>query len=220
MLTNQRRWNVNRGFTLVELLLAVMLLSIMMTIVYGVIISTLKGQKQIETINRSSEIGPGLLAQIRQDLDGAFLPDAEGVYFVGYNRAGASGDRDRVDFVTSRIAYGADLDEEQPVFHSVNEVGYQVRGSERDAMLGVLYRREDYFLDKEPVVGGRLVELYDRVLHFSVTYYREGEWLDSWDGEKLKGVMPEAVKVDLRLQMGDGDETVERTFVTIVTYPK
>ena len=202
-------------------MLAVMLLGIMMAIVYGVIVSTLQGQKEIERINRSSEIGPSLLAQIRQDLEGAFLPDEEGVYFMGYNRAGATGDRDRIDFITSRIAYGAELEEEEPAFHSVNEVGYQVQGSDKDPMLGVLYRRQDYFIDKEPIVGGQLVELYDRVLHFNVSYFLEEEWLDKWDGEAVKGKMPKAVKVELRLQVSmDEDRYVERTFVTIVTYPK
>ena len=221
MLTNQRRWNVNSGFTLVELLLAVMLLGIMMSIVYGVLITTLKGQKQIEVITQSSEIGPSLLAQIRQDLEGAFLPDEQGTYFMGFNRAGSTGDRDRIDFITTRLAYGAELAEEEPAFHSVNEVGYQVKASEVDPMLGVLYRRQDYFLDKDPLVGGQLVELYDRVLHFSVTYFLEGEWIDKWDGEAAKGTMPEAVKVELRLQMASGEDTViERSFTTIVTYPK
>ena len=61
-----------KGFTLVELMLAVLILAIMMSIVYGVVVSTVNAAHRVEEITASSEIGPAILTQVRSDLEAAF----------------------------------------------------------------------------------------------------------------------------------------------------
>lgn len=209
------------GFTLVEIMLAILILAIMMSIVYGVVVSTVQAQRRIEEVTVASEIGPVLIAQIREDLEGAFRPDSKGEYFRGTDSISPAGDRDRIDFITARLAYGTAEDGGEPAFHSANEVGYLVRENPRASGLGVLYRRQDLFLDPDPLQGGVLVELYDRVSHFGVKYYTGEEWVDGWDFTSAQGKLPRAVQVDLRLEVTQHEDRVsERFYRTTVTFPK
>lgn len=208
------------GFTLVELMLSVLLIAIIMAIIYGVVVSTVEAAHRVEEINQAGEIGPAILAQVRDDLEGAFLPK-DGEYFVAIPRKGSTGDRDRVDFTVSRMAYGARKEGEEPAFHSVNEVGYQVLDSKTDGTVGVLYRREDFFLDNEPLRGGRLMEIYDRVKHFHLEYYNGEKWLPDWNSKREKNTLPQAVRIELRIVVTDrGDKNVEQGFVSVVTFPR
>jgi prepilin-type N-terminal cleavage/methylation domain-containing protein len=208
------------GFTLVELMLAVLILAIIMSIIYGVVVSTVQAQQRVEEISQVSEIGPAILGQIREDLEGAFLPKPGLDSFVGIDRKGSTGDRDRLDFVTARMAYGSERDGDEPVFHSVNETGYQLLESKDDPNLAVLYRREDFFLDNEPLKGGRLTEIYDRVRHLSFEFWNGEKWMPDWSSKREKDKLPQAVKVELRILVTERDQPVEQTFTTTVTFPR
>jgi len=208
------------GFTLVEMMLAILILAIMMAIVYGVVVSTVQAQHRVEEVLATSEIGPALLSEIRDNLESAFLPK-DGEYFVAFNHSGSTGDRDRIDLISGRMAYGAARDGDEPAFHSVNEVGYQVLENRRDASVGILYRREDFFIDNEPLKGGRLVELYDRVRHFDLQFWDGARWVPDWNSKREKNKLPKAVKVEIRIVVDERDDkNVEQTFVSIVTFPR
>lgn len=210
------------GFTLIEIMLAVVILAVIMAIIYGVVVSTVQAQQRIEEVSRLSEVGPALLGQIRSDLESAFLP-RDGEFFLGVEKKGATGDRDRVDFVAGVMAYGAEREGDDPLFHGVNEIGYQVLDSNdaKAAGLGVLYRREDFSIDAEPLKGGRLTELYDRVRHFDLQYYDGEKWIGEWNSKRMKNKLPQAVKVELKIVVLDReDRPVEQSFTTTVTFPR
>ncbi len=207
------------GFTLVELMLAILILAIMMTIIYGVVVSTVEAAHRVEEVTASSEIGPALLTQIRADLEGAFLPK-DGEFFVASSRPNGGFSRDRIDFVSSVIAYGPENELEEPRFHTINEVGYQVLESKTEVGVGILYRREDYFIDAEPLKGGHLVELFDRVRSFRLQFYDGEQWRNDWNSKTQKG-LPKAVKVELRILVTDrGNPNVEQALMTTFTYPR
>jgi type II secretion system protein J len=204
-----------RGFTLVELLLAILILSVMMSIIYGVVVSTVSAAHRVEEITASSEIGPAILTRVRSDLQAAFLPK-DGEFFVGSKRPGGGADRDRIDFISGETAYGIEIDGEDARFHSINEVGYQVLENRKDPNVGVLYRREDYFIDAEPLKGGRLTEVYDRVRSFSLRYYDGEAWRPDWSNKAQKG-LPKAVEIEVKILVTDRDDpNVEQTFKTTV----
>jgi prepilin-type N-terminal cleavage/methylation domain-containing protein len=207
------------GFTLVELMLAIVILAVVMALIYGVLASTVQAQRRVEEITLGSEIGPAILTQIRLDLEAAFLPKGEG--FIGYDRKSSGGDRDRVDFISAVMAYGPGRDGEDPKFHGVNEVGYQVQDSRTDPNVGILYRREDYFIDAEPLKGGRLTEMYDRVRHFTLLLWDGEQWRGDWNSKKETDKRPQAVKIELKILVVDRDEqAAEQSYVTTVTFPR
>jgi len=209
------------GFTLVELMLSVLLLSIIMAIIYGMVVSTVDAAQRVEEINQSSEIGPAILAQIREDLESAFLPWKEGEWFVSISKRASSGDRDRIDFVGARMAYGA-REGDDPAFHSVNELGYQVQDGKRggDPNLGVLYRRLDYFIDNEPLRGGHLIEMYDRVRSFHLDFYNGDIWIPDWNSKREKNTLPRAARIELKIQVTDRDKLLDKTLTSIVTFAR
>jgi len=203
------------GFTLIEVMLAILILAIMMSIVYGVVVSTVNAARRVEEITAATEIGPAILTRVRADLEAAFLPK-EGEFFMGIKKAGAGMDRDRIDFISSEVAYGSENDVEEPRFHSVNEVGYQVLQSSKDPGVGVLYRREDFFIDADPLKGGHLVEMYDRVKSFSLRYYDGQDWRTDWSSKAQKG-LPKAVEIELKIFVSqNGDSNLEQKFKTTV----
>jgi general secretion pathway protein J len=209
------------GFTLVELMLAILVLAIMMALVYGVVVSTVQAAHRIEEITLGTEIGPSILTRIREDLEAAFLPSKEVEGFAGFDRKGGGGDRDRLDFVAAVMAYGAERDGEDALFHGVNEVGYQVKDNPKEPNVGILYRREDYHLDAEPLKGGRLTELYDRVRHFALEFWDGENWRSEWSAKKEKNSLPKAVKIDLKILVEEREsKDVEKTYSTIVTFTK
>jgi general secretion pathway protein J len=204
-----------RGFTLVELMLAVLILAIMMSIIYGVVVSTVNAARRVEEITASSEIGPAILTRVRSDIEAAFIPK-EGEYFVGTKKPGGGGDRDRIDFISGELAYGSENNIEEARFHSINEVGYQVLENRKDPNVGVLYRREDYFVDADPLKGGRLTEVYDRVKSFSLRYYDGEKWLPDWNNKTLKG-LPKAVEIEVKILVTERENpNVDQTFKSTI----
>lgn len=204
------------GFTLVELMLAVLILAIMMSIVYGVVVSTVSAARRIEEVTASSEVGPAILTRIRADLEAAMLPPKEGEFFLGTKQGGGGEGRDRLDFISSEVAYGSENDIEEPRFHCINEVGYQVQDSRKDTNAAVLYRREDFFIDADPLKGGHLIEMYDRVRSLSFRYYDGEDWKPEWSSKAKKG-LPKAVEIELKILVTDRDNPAkEQTFKTTV----
>ncbi len=212
---------MKRGFTLVELMLAVLILAVIMALVYGVLVSTIEAQNRVEEITLASEVGPAILSQIRRDLEGAFLPKSDVEYFVAADGKGPGGDRDRIDFVTAGMAYGPEKEGEEAAFHSTNETGYQVQDNRNEAGMGILYRREDLFVDRDPLRGGRLIELYDRVRHLDLQFWDGEKWKPAWNNKSDGRKLPEAVRVELKILVTDReDKQVERSYSTTITFPK
>ncbi|HZN61885.1 MAG TPA: hypothetical protein VFC90_05720, partial [Planctomycetota bacterium] len=82
---------------MIEIVLAVALCTLVMALVYGVVLSTIQAAERVDELTHGSEIGPAILAQIREDVGAAFMPGEDQDFFVGQERSG----RDRLDFVSS-----------------------------------------------------------------------------------------------------------------------
>ena len=210
------------GFTLVELMLAVVILAILMSLAYGIVVSTVKANERIEEISQSSEVGPAILSLVRRDLESAFVSDPRVEEFVAIDRKAANGDRDRVDFIAATMSYGDEREGgKAPLFHSVNEVGYQLVDSREEPGVAVLYRREDLFVDREPLRGGRLSELHARVRSFNLSFWDGQDWKPDWNSKLMEGRLPPAIRVELVLLTREGEHhDVERRFATTITFPR
>lgn len=207
------------GFTLIEIVLAVALCTIVMALIYGVLHSTIQAAERIDELTHGSEIGPAILAQIREDVGAAFLPGTDQDYFVGQDRSG----RDRLDFISSAAVFAAETPGSEPAVHTVNEIGYQVKEgpSAEDGL--VLYRRVDPFVDAEPLRGGRLMAVAEQVTLFKITYWSGTEWLPTWVASKLDNKLPSSIRVELKMRVPDRKAEggfAERTFATIIPMAK
>lgn len=188
------------GFTLVEIMVAFSILAFLAVMIYGVVNATVQAHDQIEAILQETAPPPAVLNIIRQDIESAFIPDAEISYFKGVNQTGLFGPADRLDFVSTTMAYGRAEEDAEDQFHAINEVGYQLKQNPNSSDFMVLYRREAYFVDDEPTEGGTLVELYDRVKSFSLQYWDGEKWRSEWDSLEEDGALPLAVMVELKIE--------------------
>ena len=250
----------DRAFTLMEVLLAVAIVSIILTAVMATMVNTMKKKRIVEAESRAGLIGPKILDIIRRDLEACFVyqldalldeeedgeetEGASGISHqeVNYFRGKSDGDgeeaRDRLLFVTSRDSvlrvgtHQADI----------CEVGYYLdEGDETYEGCYVLYRREDYHIDRDPVDGGSAIKVYDRMRALSFRYFRrpenEGEQEDltngntdpedEWDNT-AEDEMPLAVEVEIWIDVTLDIESVDlsnrdirryRTIVLLPNYP-
>ena len=91
------------------------------------------------------------------------------------------------------------------------------RGELDDAGLGPvepgdeLWRREDYFVDVDPVKGGSYTLVYDKIRKFDLRYYptpdksKEREGLEEWDS-RIKHGLPYAILMTIWLDVEEGSE--------------
>ena len=210
-----RNGSKKAGFTLLEMVLVIALVALIMSLVYGVVISTVEAAERIDELTHGSEIGPAILAQIRDDLSASFLPDANQEYFVGQDRSG----RDRIDFVSTVAVFASETAQTEPRLTTVNEIGYQVKDApDRNDGL-ILYRRVDPFLDADPLRGGRLTLLADGVTQFRVAYSDGAEWQSSWAASKHENKLPRMIRIELKIRVPDRTAeggVAERTYTTLV----
>lgn len=236
MRARANRWR--SAFTLIELLLAIGLLSAMLALLFGAFSQITGGaatvQKQVDERQRLRL----LVALIADDLAAAqYLPivagngaTKRGTGIVADTEFVQRGEFSRIDLhaqVPARFHRGL-LDGQDPELH---EVGYRVRLSEDRTRLE-LVRREDFYLDGDADDdlrnGGVEAPLADRVKTFLVEFLGESgqstsanleDWLDEWNStEQKKGEeLPAALRVTLVLVTPDGREIGE---TLVVNFPE
>jgi hypothetical protein len=182
--------------TLLELLLALTLLVIILTMLYGVLVSTLNAQARIEEAVETSEVGPMLLKMISDDLMTIFVPPSQKEVFVGKEGTCSFGDADRIDFLSTRPSW----DDTNEKLIPITEVGYLLKDNPEYPGMQRIFRREDVYTGENTLRGGKLMELYDLVRGLKFRYYdmEKKEWTDGWDNTKRKD-MPAAVFIEVDL---------------------
>ena len=198
------------GFTLMEVLLATAILSIIMMIVYGSFVQTRR------VIGRTEAAVDGLrgiravFSRITNDVGMAFLSTAnDNTFFVGTDDYGGGYPNDQIDFTSfSHIRRNSDALESDQM-----EVGYYLRKDFEGA--SVLMKREKNRIDVNPMYGGRTFELCEDIAGIDFRYLDEGTWLDSWDSRVSKKI-PEAVEITIIVKDRSG---AEKSFRTITEIP-
>ncbi len=194
-----------RGFTLLEVLLAVTLGALLITAVLQVFEASVMAREEVKALAEPMSQGPQILDMIEEDLHGLWT------YNVDENRVFRGEDRDIVGAPADRIhllVAGAsvfpvrtDNDELRPAPYA--EVSYILRASNENPNLRELWRREDPLFDKELWRGGNYQLLSKRVRQFDVTYYEElgeeAEPFEDWDSAEKK-TLPRRIKIAFEIE--------------------
>jgi prepilin-type N-terminal cleavage/methylation domain-containing protein len=225
----------SRGFTFVEILLAVLITGLVMASLYGLLVSTIQVKEVVEKELDEVKAGAAAFDQIRRDLRLACaLPDGRVFFKSGEGKVrGAGGGAGRVDFLAAvrnrfppgfeETAFEEEDEDREDAAGALRgdlcEIGYFLQEADRET---VLVRREDFYLDDDPAKGGVYMRLCRRVKAFELRFLA-GDEADSggspaeeWDAEKEKA-LPFAVKVRLVIDRSakEGDET-EKVFEAVV----
>lgn len=199
MSTPQRR--SERGFTLLELLVAVGILGIVMSTVYGVLTRTLMATRRAEARAELYASGREMVMRMADEIEGALPPDRQ-VYFVGQHEGGTP-PADGIGFFTvvSRVL-GAErragglafvtysLDRTEDGLFALRRVEELVSGDDGGAAdpnapdAGALPDAALATDPSEPVISA--VHLLDRIagLRFGYIDPENGELVDEWDTSK------------------------------------
>jgi len=197
-----------RGFTLVEVLVAVAIMSSMAMVIYGAFAGMKRSKEGVERINDRFREGRLAVGRIARELQSAYLsaheplPPAQPVQktaFVGSLASPSS----RLDFTTfAHRRLDANAKESDQA-----EVSYFTQPSPEDPDRIDLVRRSSPRIDLEPESGGRLDVLATDVDYFALEYLDPvtGAFVDRWDTRQATeqlGRLPLQVQVTLVLKGG------------------
>lgn len=160
--------NGNRGFTLVELLLAVALSALLMTIVYWTYFSINRSIDAATENQEALETGRMLTELIKRDIRGISPARFRLAGKTEIVEGHAFGD---MEFVTTAVLDG------DPV--RLRKVGYSLVANEKGERIFI--RRESRNLDDTLNDTAKSFELSRIVNGFRVEFYNGTQWVETWD---------------------------------------
>ncbi len=203
-------FSYSRAFTLIEIMVAITILSILLSMIQVVLISTINARDFVQAQTSMDRMGERLLSLISQDIHSAFIYELEDVSFLGKSlREG-----DRIDMITSTDTL---LDSEDKK-SDLSEVSYYLKTNPDELGSYKLMRREDFFIDDRPLDGGYSIKLYDRVAVFQLRYLdKKGTLKKSWNS-KEDGGLPKAVTITIGLYSAPRGSAIEILQKSIRTF--
>lgn len=233
------------GFTLIEVLMALAISSILFVMLYSAIDQAFDAKLTAENATVPWETGPAVLNLIASDLRAAYFYNIAGNdVFLGNDDEMYGVAADRLNFITTKDARTPGPDETTRKRSDLCEVGYWILddGSERLK----LYRREGFFIDD--AVDQNSHDVYqlvcDRLKSINYRYFgrtkneeaensgaedsEESFWWDEWSAAEAK-VLPRAVRIDLEIWAESdrdiraarrGEARPSYAFYTVITLPQ
>lgn len=202
------------GFTLLEVLIAVAIMSAIVTVIYASFSTTSRNVQQAEEIRDSADLARVLLAKLSDDIANAYINvnmNAPAVVTIIYGKKGEEKleeekiRRDAISLTTLTNVRAPSTKETD-----LWEVGYFFKEKEKAKGSGfVLKRREKRELSNvSPALEGDFVEyeVTDRVESLKFRYFDIGaqQWVDEWDSRTkvATNLYPKAVEITLALDDG------------------
>ena len=191
------------GFTLVEVLLAVSLIAMMATLVFGSLYMTTRAIEAARAKSTDEQIVRRTLSLMIDEL--AVSESRATGPWMGINDQRDGQPADSVAFLTMGQFRGADSAKD-------TELVRIVYTREGDRLLR-FSRRNLYSLTDESI---EKIELATKVKGFNVRYYdgKSELWLDEWDSRGKPGA-PKAILIELTLLQGKEEPVTVRQWVSV-----
>lgn len=210
------------GMTLVEVLVAVAILAMVATVVFGGFSQTMRNKAAVEEAADRSHVIRVALERMTREIASAYVSmhrnpspalQTMNTCFIG----GRSGRGHRLDFTSfsHRRLYRDSHESDQ------NELSYFVTSHPEHRDRLVLARREQRRIDEDPQSGGTIQILVDDVTGFEMEYLdpTSNLWVDEWDTTELThqpGRLPAQVKIRLYVP-GRRDRNRREVYATRAT---
>lgn len=187
LLLNDAHKPMEKGFTLLEIIISIGLSAFLLSIAYSTYFGINKSISATAEEQAAIETGRMMLALIRRDLQGVLCNDR-------YPLRGQTEEREndtnaRIEFITA-----SSFTEEHP---RLNRVMYALIpiSEDRSAMIRLASRNLTADLLKE----GSSFEVSRNIANFSVEFYDGSEWFLQWDSGK-EGKVPHYVRLTVEIK--------------------
>jgi general secretion pathway protein J len=198
---------MKRGFTLLEIILAVSVLALVGTMIYGGFAQTALNKARVEADVEHSRVIHMALERMVRELTMAFVsthvnPSLDlrvvDTVFIGED----NGTDDRIDFTSfsHRRLYRNARESDQ------NEISYFVTEHPDEPGVLVLARREQNRIDDDARRGGKSQILVENVEEFNVEYFDPllTDWVQTWDTEDVLA-QPNRLPTQVRIRLAVKD---------------
>jgi prepilin-type N-terminal cleavage/methylation domain-containing protein len=182
------------GFTLIEILVAVLILGIIFSFIFGVLTASLTS-KEAKARMGINHTGRFFINRVSADLSCAtLLPLSATGKMVGrhYKKSGKS--RDEIHFTAFTQSY---YSVHPPTDQS--EIGYYFRTGKNG--VETLMRREADLVESPVELGGQAFELSPLVEELSIRYKKDDTWVEEWD-TSISHALPVEISVELTINDG------------------
>lgn len=221
-LPHSARLRHHRGFTLVELLLALFLFALVASVVFAAFSAIVHGVEKGRQSTELYRVGRTALARMAQEI-GAALPEADSAsatstststpVFMGKKDTGRKFPHDRIEFMTIPYRYYG----VQTAAYESCRVAYYLADNAQGGLS--LVRAEDCSGDTtEQREQVRLLELTDLAVGLAFTYYDAEQDYEEWPPVKSDAASPLPCRVRIALTLG-ATQQYERSFITVASLP-
>lgn len=202
------RQHAERGFTLIEVLMAVAILATLVVLIMGSMQSSLRMQHVSKQMNETHLTATTTLRRIVGELNMAFFV-SEASEDVAQNReiryrTVFEGRRDSITFTT--MGYQQRFSDEAAGDQAAISYKIDRRRGRDGRMIPVLLRREEAPIDDRPERGGRLNVVLENVERIRFEYWDpdreigDDAWVDQWDPKREEGEsLPSRVRVTIEV---------------------
>ena len=205
------------GMTLIEVMIAVALLTLVMAAGWGSYSIAVDGQQRIQEVNERLHGVEQAVNRIVRDMSTAFMiKNNDDTQTEIRYQTGFLGEHDRVDF--TGMGYVRVFRDEKVGDQS--EISYYIRDmrNENGDLETYLVRREQAPINDDFTRGGTILPLLDHVKSFHLEYWDDEKadiafgddgWVDSWDSEHAdyKDRLPSRVKIEIEIDDPLGSNT-------------
>ena len=196
------------GFTLIEIMVATVIASIMMVLLYSAYKNTFTSIKRTSGLAEFYENVNLAMSKISRDIANTYYDrNNKNIQFL----CKVDGDNSRIDFVTvdfNPYRLSGNIKETAP-YSDVKEVGYYCKDDPQINDLKLLMKRESLHYDDVPDAGGGANLLLENVKELKFEMRQGNDWTDSWDSSTTKR-FPEAVRTTLIVKNYQGKEEAFR----------
>ena len=214
------------GFTLLEVMVAVFVISTIMTLIWMSYSRTVESKRYVEAGNEMYHSMRWAMEKIAYDLSAAYVSKGKNTrsIFLGLSNQDSNGiPQDAMTFTSfSHIRYNPKEKSSDQA-----EISYFVLQNPETGLYN-LYRREDFTLDDDLLTGGEILELVQNIVVFNLRYYDGEEWSDDWDSRNFSEMgdqiveavveqtdtMIEALPVAVEISMSMRDQEEQEVFMT------
>jgi general secretion pathway protein J len=189
-----------KGFTLLEVLMAVAIMSGIVTVIYASFSTASGNVAQAEAKRDHADLARTLVSKLSNDITNAYYnPSMSETIFYGKQSTTAQ-DEKRYDSIslTTLTNWRKPDSKESDLW----EVGYRF-DEQPDKSTRVMVRNEKRELSKDqpPLEGGTEYMITDMIKGFRLRYYSGTTWADEWDS-RTRHSLPKAVEIALELTDG------------------